>query len=114
MPISITVASVVKFIVKGSIKDDKGVDQNFTFGLTCNRIEEEEIAERMSGFSGSITGFATEFLESAIIDWSDVLDDNKKPVPYSADAWRQLCRIPGLPVVALAAYRQESGAKAKN
>ena len=114
MSISITVAPTVKFQVKGSIKDETGADKSFTFGLTCNRIEEEAITERMSGFTGSITNFAVEFLESAIIDWSEVLDDSKKPVPYSADAWRQLCRIPGLPVVALAAYRQESGAKAKN
>jgi hypothetical protein len=114
MAISIRIEPIVKFKVKGTIKDAHGVDQPFTFGLTCSRVPEEVIADRIQGFEGTITDFATQFLGDTISDWSEVLDDDKKPVPYSIAAWQQLCRIPGLPMVALAAYRQESGAKAKN
>lgn len=114
MPISIQIDPVVKFHVKGSIKDSKGVDQPFNFGLTCRRLTEEAISERMANFSGSITEFATQLLGDVINDWSDVLGDDQQTVPYSLSAWQQLCRIPGLPVVALSAYRQEAGAKAKN
>lgn len=114
MAISIVVSNTVKFKVKGSIKDQSGADQPFSFGLTCDRIAEEDITARMKTHEGSLTEFATDFMGDVISDWAEVLDDEKKPVPFSRDAWQQLCRIPGLPVVALAAYRQESGAKAKN
>lgn len=113
MPISIQIDPIVQFPVKGSIKDSKGTDQPFTFSLTCRRLTDEEVSDRMANFSGSITEFAIQLLGDVINDWSGVLDD-QQTVPYSLGAWQQLCRIPGLPVVALTAYRQEAVAKSKN
>lgn len=115
MAISISISSTVQFKVKGSIKDAAGVDQPFSFGLTCDRVPEEDITARMKGFDGTLAEFAAEFLLDVIQNWSDVLDAEKKPVPFSRDAWLQLHRaVPGLSHLTLAAYRQESGAKAKN
>ena len=115
MAISISVSSVVQFKVKGSIKDAAGVDQPFTFGLTCERLPEEDITARMKAHEGSIAEFATEFMADVIDDWFDVIDGDKQTVPFSRNAWLQLCHnVPGLSLVTLAAYRQESGAKAKN
>lgn len=115
MAISISVSNTVQFKVRGSIKDASGVDQPFTFGLTCERLPEEDITARIKGFDGSISEFATEFMADVIDDWSDVIDGDKQSVPFSRNAWLQLCRnVPGLSLVTLAAYRQESGAKAKN
>lgn len=115
MSISITIDDIVPFKVKGTIKDAKGVDKPFVFGLTCERMAEEDITDRMKGHEGSISAFASDFMGDVIRDWSDVLDDEKKAVPYSLDGWQQLCRnVPGLSMVALNAYRTESSAKAKN
>lgn len=111
---AIQISPVVKFKVKGSIKDEHGTDKPFSFFLSCERVQEQDIAARMKASDGSIAEFAVDFMGDVIVDWSDVIDDDKQPVPFSREAWQQLCRVPGLPLVVLATYREEAGARAKN
>ena len=53
-------------------------------------------------------------LADVVEDWSGVRDADDKPLPYSEDALRALCRIPGVAAVAFRTYLAEVGAKEKN
>lgn len=110
MSISIVISDTVKFKVKGSFKDGQGLDQPFDFSLTCKRLDADEIAARTSTPD---TTFA-EVLGTVIQDWHGVTGQDSKPVPYSADALKALCKLPGVAFLVYQTYMSEVGAKAKN
>lgn len=111
MTIKIIVSDTVGIKVKGTINDAAGVPQPFDFGLTCIRLDAEQIAQRLKSNSDESV---TDFLADVVEGWSGVRADNGDNVPYSAETLRQLCKIPGLANLAFATYLAESGAKAKN
>ena len=49
-----------------------------------------------------------------IKDWRGVKAKDSTVLPYSADAYRQLCKIPGIAAMAYRTYLGEVGAKEKN
>lgn len=112
MSIKITVSNKVGFKVKGTINDEAGNPQAFDFGLTCRRLSGEVIDAQIGGDFGEASIMA--FMLGVIENWSGVRGDDDKPLQYSEDAFRGLCQIPGVLYVAYKAYREESGAKAKN
>lgn len=111
MAIRISVSNKVKFKVKGTIKDEAGIDQPFDFTLTCKRLTSEQIQSRFQ-LDGEIR--FVEFLSDVVEDWAGVKDDEGQSVPYSVDALRELCLIPGVAAVGYHTYMSESGARAKN
>ncbi len=111
MAIKIVISNTVKFRVKGSIKDENGVDQPFTFGLTCTRLDSEQIQSKLrSDSDSSIADFLLEVIE----DWEQVRGDDDKPLTYTEANLRLLCRIPGVAAIMLRTYMAEVGAKEKN
>jgi len=110
--IKIVVSNKVGFKVKGTINDAAGVAQPFDFGLTCKRLDNAAIDAKLGGdFSEpAVLGFMLDVIEG----WSGVRDDDDKPVAYTEDAFRDLCKIPGVLYLAFKSYREESGVKAKN
>jgi len=111
MAIKITISNTVAFNVKGTINDANGIAQPFSFKLTCQRLEQEQITNKLkTDTENSIVDFLCDVVEG----WSGVRDDDDKPVPYSDEALRQLCKISGVGAVAFQTYLAEVGAKAKN
>ncbi len=111
MAIKITVSNTVAFNVKGTINDQTGIPQPFSFKLTCIRLEQEQITNKIKSDTDSSI---VEFLADVVEDWSGVRDEEDKPLPYSEDALRKLCKISGVSAVAFHTYLSEVGAKAKN
>lgn len=111
MAIKIVVSDKLKFPIKGTLKDDRGNDQPFSFSLVCKRLDADAIADRAG--PGSDTK-VIDFLAEIVEDWEGVRDEDDKAIPYSVDALHQLCRISGVSVLAFRTYLAEVGAKEKN
>lgn len=111
MGIKIVISNTVRFKVRGTIKDEAGIDQPFDFTLQCMRLDSEQIKARLTSDSDASI---TDFLADVVEDWSGVRDENDKAVTYSETELRRLCRIPGVAAVAFRTYLSEVGAKEKN
>jgi hypothetical protein len=111
MGISIVISNRVKFKVQGTIKSESGVDKPFDFYLICRRLDQEQLAAK---FSDNPELSLTDYMLEIIEDWQGVRDGNEQQLPFSEDAWRQLCKIPGMAAVASRTYHAEIGAKEKN
>jgi hypothetical protein len=111
MAIKIVVSNTVKFKVKGTIKDEAGVDQPFDFGMTCMRLDAEQIQAKLRSESDASV---IDFMADVVEDWSGVRDADDKQLPYTVENLRALCRIPGVAGLAFRTYLSEVGAKEKN
>lgn len=109
MAISIVVSDTVKFKVKGTINDAEGKAQPFDFWLTCERLSTDALSAKIK-----TDGNINDFVVDVVRDWDDVRDEDGKKIPFSTDALRQLCAIPGVGFVAYRTYATEVGAKEKN
>lgn len=109
MGIKIIISDIVGFKVKGAINDAAGVAQPFDFSLTCTRLDADQLHAKIKDDSTLV-----EFLADVVQGWSGVRDADDKPLPYTEDALRQLCKIPGVAGVAYRTYCEEVGAKTKN
>lgn len=111
MAIKITVSNTVKFKVKGTIKDEAGIDQPFDFWLTCNRLDTDQIQAKLNAENEPSS---TDFMADVVEDWSGVKDAENNSIPYSEDVLRKLFRLPGVSSLAFRTYLSEVGAKEKN
>jgi hypothetical protein len=111
MAIKITVSNRVKFKVRGTVKDESGADIPFDFTLTCRRLDMDALQAKLRDRGDAPV---SEFLLDVVEDWSGVKDADDKPLPWSEDAWRALCQIPGVALLAYRTYLVEAGAKEKN
>jgi hypothetical protein len=111
MAIRIVISNTVKFPVTGTIKNEAGADESFTFHLTCKRLDAEAIKARVET-SGDLQ--IADFFDEVLQDWQGVKDADGKDLPYTGEHLRALFRIPGLAGLAFTTYLREIGAKAKN
>ena len=111
MAISIVISDTVGFKVKGSINNAAGTPQPFDFNLTCTRLDADEIQEKLKADSEASL---TDFLVDIATGWSGVRGADDKPMDYTEQALRQLCKIPGVAGLAFRTYLNEVGAKEKN
>lgn len=111
MSFKIIVSNTVKFKVRGTIKDESGADMPFDFTVTARRLDTDTIRDRLSDESESKV---TDFLASVVEDWAGVKDADDKPIPYSEEALRAACRVPGIALLMFQTYFSETSAKAKN
>ena len=111
MAIKIVISDTVGIKVKGTINDAAGTPNPFDFGLTCVRLDTDRIQTKLKNDSeASITDFMCDIVQG----WTNVRDADDKPLPYSDDTLRQLCKIPGVAGLAFKTYMTEVGAKEKN
>lgn len=110
MAIKIVLSPLVKFKVQGTIKDAAGIDQPFSFSLTCRRLDQDQIKVTLQDETQTII----EFLAGVIEAWEGVRDEDDKTIEYSEDALKRLALIPGVAVLAFRTYLTEVGAKEKN
>lgn len=110
MTIRIAVSNKVKFPVKGTFKDENGIDQPFDFTLTCKRFStSEEFDQFIAG--KKTTAVLCELTE----DWSGVKAPEGGPdLPYSVEMLQQLLALPGMHHLVYMTYLAEAGARAKN
>lgn len=110
MAIKIVLSDKFRLKVQGTYKNESGIDVPFDFTLTVKRLNADEIKETLESSEQSMV----DFIASVTEDWSGVKDANDQPLPWSADNYRALCRIPGIGVLAFTQYLDQAGAKAKN
>lgn len=110
MSINIVIEDKVTIKVAGTINTATGIAKPFDFKLTCLRLDSEEIEARIKDADTSVVDFMLEIIE----DWSGVRGPEEAIVPYTEDAYRKLCKIPGVGRVAYISYLTEVGAKVKN
>lgn len=111
MAIKIIISDTVGFKVKGTINDAAGIAQPFDFGLTCIRLDADQIQVKLKSDSDASV---TDFLCDVVSGWSGVKDADDKQIAYSEESLRQLCKIAGVAAVIFRAYLAEVGAKEKN
>ena len=102
-------SNVVKFKVKGSVKDGAGVDQPFSFELEARRISQDEIQSLVRKIEEP-----EDVMAELIIGWAGVKDGTAE-IEYSPDNFHALCReYIGLSRLVFDTYLFEVRAKAKN
>ena len=102
-------SNVLKFKVKGTVKDGAGVDQAFAFDLEATRINQDDAQAIIN--SGEKT---VDIMADLVTGWTGV-KDGTSTIEYSSDNFRALCReYPGLSNLIFSTYFGEVGAKAKN
>lgn len=102
-------SNVVKFKVKGTVKDAAGLDQPFAFDLEAHRVSQDDVQSIIS--SGEKT---VDVMAEKLIGWVGV-KDGASTIEYSAENFRALCgEYPGLSNLVFTTYLAEVGAKAKN
>lgn len=111
MAIKIQISDTVGFKVKGTINDAAGTPQPFDFGLTCRRLDADQITAKLKGDTDASLA---DFLGDVVQNWSGVKDSEDMPMLYSDAHLRQLCKIPGVAALAFRTYMAEVGAKEKN
>lgn len=110
MAISLKVSDTLKFKVKGTTKDEHGIDQPFDFWLTAERSDQDEVRSFYKNEADML-----DVLVSKVTDWTGVKDSDGKQVPYSAENLRALCKLfAGLTYLTFNTYLSEVGAKTKN
>lgn len=101
----------VRFTVQGTLADAQtGRAVPFAFKLDGARLRAEEVRTLAQDANKTVA----DVLADKITGWADVADETGQPVPYSADALRQMLDTLGLAPLVLQAYIEASGAKAKN
>jgi hypothetical protein len=111
MSIKIVVSDTVGIKVKGTINDAAGKPQPFDFSLTCVRLDQDQIKDKVSSETDAPL---VDFLVDVVEDWTGVRDEEDKPLPYSQQSLRRLLKIPGLAGMAFKTYLLEAGSKEKN
>ena len=111
MAIQIVIEDTVGIKVKGTINNAAGVPKPFDFGLTCHRLDAEQITQKLQTESDASI---VDFMADVTTGWSGVRDADNKEIPYTDAALRKLCKIPGVGSIAFQTYLAEAGAKAKN
>lgn len=110
----LAIEDTVEVPVKFTLKTGK-VNKTFTATLTAQRLEQEDIAERMQDAEFKYK----EFLLGAdiITGWSGqrlLLDESGEPAPFGPEALGQFLSVQGVAKVCFEAYQRECGAKEKN
>ncbi len=108
----IVVSDKVRFQVKGTTVDEKGDEVPFKFSLVGDRVDSEQLAKIMSS-----TDPVEKTLTPLITGWSDqrlVLEEDRTPAEFSAEAFASLMSIPFMAHLCFNAYHRATGAAVKN
>lgn len=105
------IGDVVRVPVKTSIADVDGKGKEYKFSLTCERLGAEALSTAFASMSPK------DFLMKYTTGWADqklVLNDDRTPAEFCADALEALLDIQGLVMVVFNAYLKSAGATEKN
>ncbi|MEY5100685.1 MAG: Phage tail assembly chaperone [Pseudomonadota bacterium] len=111
MSIKITVSNLVTFKVAGVDVTETGASEAFDFRVTARRLTSSEFVAAMERADRNVQ----QFVQEIVVGWDGVVDDEGKPVPFSADAFGQLLeRRMRLAPMILRVYSDEAGGREKN
>lgn len=96
--------------VSGSINDEKGQGQQFSFNLVCKRLTQTEIDEALANKTESVK----DFLRKVVQDWDGVLDEQGVPMAFGPENFDKVLNEPGIRTVCFNDYISQIGAVAKN
>lgn len=93
--------------------NNNGKGKAFNFNLTCKRLSQDEITAIRKDEEALIV----DVMKDLTIGWQNqtlVVDQDKKPVPFSDEAFSLMLSLTGIGVVMWQSYQKEVGAKVKN
>lgn len=108
----LAIANIVKVPVKFTLNNGGKVSQ-FSFSVTCDRLDQDEIKSRLSDGESLIK----EFLTGVITGWDGqklVIEEDGTPADFDAESLDMLLGTAGVAMVIFNAYFKECGAKEKN
>lgn len=111
---TLSIEDTVEVPVKFILKEGK-VNKTYTFSLTARRMANDELTEAFKAVEFKYK----EFFETTgvVSDWQGqrlVLDADRNPAPFSAEAFSYMLNVTGVAAAIYAAYAKESGVKEKN
>jgi hypothetical protein len=110
----LAIEDTVEVNVKFTLKTGK-VNKTFTAVLTATRLEQEDIAARMTEAEFKYKEFL--LAEGIITGWSGqrlVLDADGEPADFNPEALGLFLSTQGVAKICFEAYQRECGAKEKN
>ena len=108
LSISNTSEISVKFTLKEGV-----VNKLFAFSFTAERLDQDEITERLEDKNKKVKDFMAEVIKG----WSGqrlVLEDNGEPAEFSQEALAMMLNVMGVGRILFDAYLKDCGAKEKN
>lgn len=130
----LTVSDIVRFGVRGTLKDSSGADVTFSFRLEGSRMDADEldniialekeraalekeraaqgVADEDAGAVPPAANVA-DVLKRKITGWLDVVDENGRDVPFSTENFARMLRLLGMPSLCYGKYIEACGAKGK-
>lgn len=111
---TLAIEDIVEVPVKFTLKVGK-VNKPFAFTLIAKRLDADEMQSRMLDCELKFKDFLK--YTDLVTGWVDqrlVLDGNGQPAEFSADAFAEMLKAPGVARVCFDAYQKEVGAKEKN
>lgn len=109
---TLAIQNTVEVNVKFTLKEGR-VSKPFAFTFMANRLEQDDITERLESKDKRIK----DFMADVMTDWQGqrlVLEDNGEPSPFGQEALGMLLNVAGVASVCFNAYLKECGAKEKN
>jgi hypothetical protein len=109
MSFPMTHSALLTFKVSGTMTNEAGEPEQFSFSLTAPRLTTTDdvraldAAVQAAEKRGSQTPI-TDVLAERVTGWSGPVDDDKQPVPFSADNIRTLLNVTGLATLTYARY----------
>lgn len=113
MAYKLAIANEFGLKVEGKTRDESGAEKTFSFVLTCERLNGDQIQQSIKNNTETVQ----QFFERVAKGWKDqrlVLDEEGKPAEFCADALRVLLSINAMPALCWQAYLTQVGATAKN
>ncbi len=107
---NIEISDTVQFKVKGQLNTADGTSKPFDFDLKCKRLDTDAFKVALDDGDTTLTSFMT----GVAIGWSGVRNGAGEEVAFSEEAFRTICRLPGLASLMFRIYGIEVGAKEKN
>jgi hypothetical protein len=109
MSFRLVVSNTISVPVAGRLPDASGRAVPFSFTLTARRLPATELLSAIESNDRTVP----EFLDSVMLGWSGVQDDDGVELPFSASALNSLLDIVGMAGLVLKAYIEACGAKGK-
>lgn len=106
----LSISDTVLFDVRGSLKDDRGVEIPFDFQLECKRDESDSLQDTLREDSGVLI---PDYMRERVVGWKKVADPMGAPVAFSAEGLAQLFRVAGMARLCFLAYLEAVGVKGK-
>lgn len=109
---TLSISNTSEISVKFTLKEGS-VNKLFAFSFTAERLDQDEINERLEDKNKKVKDFMAEVIKG----WSGqrlVLEDNGEPAEFSQEALAMMLNVMGVGGILFNAYLKDCSAKEKN